>query len=87
MKRTLRADWNRYVKLPAFVANRPNACHIYLQLEQQEVETVGCVPRTGFGQYRLFLYTDIFGAQIALGFFLHDLTYYLLHVLVILSGA
>jgi glyoxylase-like metal-dependent hydrolase (beta-lactamase superfamily II) len=31
-------DWSRYEKLPAFVANRPNAYHIYLQLEQQSLQ-------------------------------------------------
>ena len=31
-------DWSRYQGLPAFVANRPNAYHIYLQLEQQSLQ-------------------------------------------------
>jgi glyoxylase-like metal-dependent hydrolase (beta-lactamase superfamily II) len=30
-------DWSQYEKLPAFVANRPNAYHIYLQLEQRSL--------------------------------------------------
>lgn len=32
------ADWSRYEKLPAFVANRPNAYHIYLQLERESLQ-------------------------------------------------
>jgi glyoxylase-like metal-dependent hydrolase (beta-lactamase superfamily II) len=31
-------DWSRYKNLPAFVANRPNAYHIYLQLEQRSLQ-------------------------------------------------
>jgi len=31
-------DWSRYKNLPAFVANRPNAYHIYLQLEQHSLQ-------------------------------------------------
>ena len=31
-------DWSRYEKSPAFVANRPNAYHIYLQLEQRSLQ-------------------------------------------------
>jgi glyoxylase-like metal-dependent hydrolase (beta-lactamase superfamily II) len=31
-------DWSRYEKLPAFVANRPNAYHIYLQLERESLQ-------------------------------------------------
>ena len=31
-------DWSRYEKLPAFVANRPNAYHIYLQLERESFQ-------------------------------------------------
>ncbi|WP_455210975.1 MBL fold metallo-hydrolase [Kaarinaea lacus] len=31
-------DWSRYEKLPAFVANRPNAYHVYLQLEQRSLQ-------------------------------------------------
>ncbi|MCG6970626.1 MAG: MBL fold metallo-hydrolase [Gammaproteobacteria bacterium] len=31
-------DWSRYEKMPAFVANRPNAYHVYLRLEQQSLQ-------------------------------------------------
>jgi glyoxylase-like metal-dependent hydrolase (beta-lactamase superfamily II) len=31
-------DWSSYKNLPAFIANRPNAYHIYLHLEQQSLQ-------------------------------------------------
>lgn len=31
-------DWSRYRDLPAFIANRPNAYHIYLSLEQKSLQ-------------------------------------------------
>jgi glyoxylase-like metal-dependent hydrolase (beta-lactamase superfamily II) len=31
-------DWSRYKDVPAFIANRPNAYHIYLDLEQKSLQ-------------------------------------------------
>ena len=31
-------DWSRYQDMPAFIANRPNAYHIYLDLEQKSLQ-------------------------------------------------
>lgn len=31
-------DWSRYKAMPAFIANRPNAYHIYLDLEQKSLQ-------------------------------------------------
>jgi glyoxylase-like metal-dependent hydrolase (beta-lactamase superfamily II) len=31
-------DWSRYKDMPAFIANRPNAYHIYLDLEQRSLQ-------------------------------------------------
>jgi glyoxylase-like metal-dependent hydrolase (beta-lactamase superfamily II) len=33
-----RTDWSRYKNMPAFIANRPNAYHIYLDLEKKSFQ-------------------------------------------------